>query len=99
MIAGNRATPDIQTSTPVPENWLATASALGVAGMRRQQHIARTIAEVSAEVAEEYAEHMRRLCHADDPITAWACHEAWVRHCWSAAQDRAARVGQAFNGH
>ncbi len=88
--------PDSKTSFPVNANWLETVSAASLAGMRRQQRIARAMTEATAKAAEDYADHMRRLCHAEDPVTAWACHEAWVRGAWQRATDRAAIVTAAL---
>lgn len=88
--------PDMKTAIPVGVNWLESVSAYSLAGIRHQQRIARTVAETSAEAAQDYADHMRRLCLADDPMTAWACHDAWMRKSWQDAQGRFARIGAAL---
>ncbi|WP_136682876.1 hypothetical protein [Falsirhodobacter xinxiangensis] len=88
--------PDKTSATRVAGNWLETVCAAQLAGARRQQQIARAIAEAGASAAEDYAGHLRRLGMATDPMTAWACHEAWLRGSWQRAADRAGIVTSAL---
>lgn len=88
--------PDTATSTLVGASWLQSMSDMSLAGMRRQQQIARVIAQANAKAAEDYADHMRRLSLAEDPMTAWACHTAWLRGSWQRATDRAQFVSTAM---